>query len=161
MAFPGIPDPQLRANVIAWLRLQSPNPVPLPEVKEGDASSGGLPPVSARQRRSEGGRGLRQDDLPDLPHRRRRRPAIVGPNLYNVVGGPHAHMAGYAYSAGMKEKTGPWTYEELNKWLYKPAAYVPGTKMAFPGIPDPQLRANVIAWLRSLSPDPAAAAVRK
>ena len=27
-------------------------------------------------------------------------PAIIGPNLYNVVGGPHAHMAGYAYSDG-------------------------------------------------------------
>ena len=54
----------------------------------------------------------------------------------------------------MKGKSGPWTYEELNRWLYKPADYAPGTKMAFPGIPDAQLRANVIAWLRSLSPDP-------
>ena len=34
-------------------------------------------------------------------------PAIVGPNLYNVVGGPHAHMQGFAYSDGMKAKTGP------------------------------------------------------
>jgi cytochrome c len=63
-------------------------------------------------------------------------------------------MEGFAYSDAMKAKTGPWTYEELNRWLYKPAAYAPGTKMAFPGIPDAQLRANVIAWLRSLSAEP-------
>ena len=80
--------------------------------------------------------------------------AIVGPNLYNVVGGPHAHMAGFNYSDGMKAKAGDWTFADLDAWLTKPSAYVPGTRMTFPGIPDPQLRANVIAWLRSLSPDP-------
>src|SRR5579863_7073535 len=33
----------------------------------------------------------------------------IGPNLYGVVGGPHAHMEGFNYSAGMKAKTGNWT----------------------------------------------------
>jgi cytochrome c len=81
-------------------------------------------------------------------------PAGVGPNLYNVVGGPHAHMQGFNYTAGMKAKTGPWTFAELNEWLYKPSAYVPGTRMIFPGIPNAQTRANVIDYLRTLSPDP-------
>jgi cytochrome c len=80
--------------------------------------------------------------------------AGVGPNLYGVVGGPHAHMAGFNYTAGMKAKTGPWTFPELNEWLHKPSAYVPGTRMAFAGIKNDQERADVIAYLRSLSPNP-------
>ena len=80
--------------------------------------------------------------------------AGVGPNLYNVVGGPHGHMEGFNYSAGLKAKTGPWTFDELNEWLHKPSSYVQGTRMAFGGISNDQERANVIAYLRSLSPNP-------
>jgi cytochrome c len=54
----------------------------------------------------------------------------------------------------MKAKTGPWTFDELNEWLHKPSAYVPGTRMAFAGISNDQQRADVIAYLRSLSPNP-------
>jgi cytochrome c len=78
----------------------------------------------------------------------------VGPNLYGVVGGPHAHMEGFNYSAGLKAKSGPWTFDELNEWLHKPSSYVPGTRMAFAGISNDQQRADVIAYLRSLSPNP-------
>jgi len=79
----------------------------------------------------------------------------VGPNLYGVVMAPHAHAQGYSYSAGMKTKDGKWDYEALNHWLKRPAAYVPGTKMAFVGINSDQQRADVIAYLRTLSHDPA------
>lgn len=78
----------------------------------------------------------------------------VGPNLYGVVGAPHAHKDGYAYSAVLKGKEGAWTYAELDKWLLKPSAYAPGTKMSFAGISDPKVRADVIAYLRSLSANP-------
>ncbi len=80
--------------------------------------------------------------------------AIVGPNLYGVVGGPHAHMEGYSYSSAIKSKTGPWTFDELNEWLKKPSAYAPGTKMGFAGINDDKERADVIDYLRTLSPNP-------
>jgi cytochrome c len=80
--------------------------------------------------------------------------AIVGPNLYNVVGGPHAHMEGFSYSAGMKAKTGPWTFDELNEWLHQPSSYVPGTRMAFAGIKNDQERADVIDYLHTLSHNP-------
>ena len=78
----------------------------------------------------------------------------VGPNLYGVLGAPHAHMEGFNYTAGLKGKQGPWTYEELNEWLHKPSSYVPGTRMAFAGINSDKQRADVIAWLRSLSDNP-------
>ena len=80
--------------------------------------------------------------------------AIIGPNLYGVVGGPHAHMQGFNYSDALKSKQGPWTYDELYAWLTRPAEYAPGTRMAFPGIRDDKLRLDVIAYLRSLSHNP-------
>ena len=80
--------------------------------------------------------------------------AGVGPNLYGVVGGPHGHMEGFNYTAALKAKQGPWTFDELNEWLHKPTAYVPGTRMTFAGIANDKSRADVIAYLRSLSPNP-------
>jgi cytochrome c len=80
--------------------------------------------------------------------------AGVGPNLYGVVGGPHAHMEGFSYSAGLKAKTGPWTFDELNEWLHKPSAYAQGTRMTFAGINNDQQRADVIDYLRTLSANP-------
>jgi cytochrome c len=80
--------------------------------------------------------------------------AGIGPNLYGVVGAPHGHMAGYSYSAALKAHTGPWTFDELYQWLKKPAAYAPGTKMTFAGVPDPKTRADVIDYLRTLSANP-------
>jgi cytochrome c len=80
--------------------------------------------------------------------------AGIGPNLYNVVGGPHAHMVGFNYSAALKAKTGPWTYDELYEWLKKPSAYAPGTKMTYAGLANPKARADIIDYLRTLSPDP-------
>ena len=80
--------------------------------------------------------------------------AGVGPNLYGVVGSPHGNMAGFNYTAGLKEKQGPWTYEELNVWLKKPSSYVKGTRMAFAGIGNDKSRADVISYLRTLSKNP-------
>jgi cytochrome c len=79
----------------------------------------------------------------------------VGPNLYGVVGGPHAHREDFNYSPAMKalhDKT--WDYESLNAFLNRPAGAVPGTRMAFAGLSQTQQRADVIAYLRSLSANP-------
>jgi cytochrome c len=81
-------------------------------------------------------------------------PNKVGPNLWNIVGNKHAHMDGYAYSAALKNYPGQWGYEELNHFFYKPSSYVKGTKMAFAGLPKTQDRADLIAYLRTLSDSP-------
>ena len=78
----------------------------------------------------------------------------VGPNLYGVLGAPHGHIDGFSYSNALKSKQGPWTYDELNEWLKKPTAYAPGTRMTFAGINSDKQRAEVIAYLRSLSKNP-------
>lgn len=83
-------------------------------------------------------------------------PNKVGPNLWGVVGNHHAHLGdAYAYSAAMKEHASEvWSYEALNQFLFNPRQGVPGTKMAFAGIKNDQDRANVIAYLRTLSGNP-------
>jgi cytochrome c len=79
----------------------------------------------------------------------------VGPNLYGIVGAPHDHEEGFNYSPAMaKFKGQPWTYDALNEWLYKPSGYAPGTRMTFAGITSDKQRADVIAYLRSLSDNP-------
>jgi cytochrome c len=82
---------------------------------------------------------------------------LVGPNLYGVVGGPHDHEEGFNYSPALEKFKGqPWTFDDLNHWLYKPNLYAPGTRMTFAGIPNAQTRADVIDYLRSLSATPVA-----
>lgn len=78
----------------------------------------------------------------------------VGPNLWGIVGAKHAHIDGFNYSAairGMADRL--WTYEELNAWLHNPRAYAPGNRMSYGGLANTQQRADLIAYLRSISPD--------
>jgi len=78
----------------------------------------------------------------------------VGPDLYGVVGRQVASKPGFNYSAALKAKGGTWTFEELNKWLLDPRADVPGTAMTFAGLANGKQRADVIAYLNSLSKNP-------
>ncbi len=73
----------------------------------------------------------------------------IGPSLHAVVGRAAGSIAGYTYSTANKNSGITWTPEKLFQYLEKPQRIVPGTKMAFPGIPDPQKRADVIAYLQS------------
>jgi cytochrome c len=78
----------------------------------------------------------------------------VGPNLWNVVGGPKAHISGWGYSEALASMGGSWTYENLDAFLSNPKSYVPGTKMSFGGIRDAADRADVIAFLRANTENP-------
>jgi cytochrome c len=82
-------------------------------------------------------------------------PNKIGPDLYGVVGRPKASHPGFEYSAAMKAKGGDWSYEDLFNFLRQPAAYVPGTKMGFAGLPKASDRLNVIAFLRMQADSPA------
>jgi cytochrome c len=78
----------------------------------------------------------------------------VGPDLYGVVGRPVASMPNFHYSAGLKAKGGSWTFDALNKWLTNPRADGPGTAMTFPGLSNEKQRADVVAYLNTLSAHP-------
>ncbi|AWN36849.1 c-type cytochrome [Methylobacterium radiodurans] len=81
-------------------------------------------------------------------------PNKVGPDLWEIVERAKGGHGGFEYSAGLKEKGGTWTYDDLDHFLASPKGFIKGTKMAFAGISSPQERANVIAYLRTLSDSP-------
>jgi cytochrome c len=80
--------------------------------------------------------------------------AKIGPDLYGVVGRPVASVSTFHYTAALKAKGGTWTFDALNKWITDPRADVPGTAMTFAGIKNDKQRADVIAFLDTLSKNP-------
>lgn len=81
--------------------------------------------------------------------------AKVGPSLWGVMNRSVAGIAGFNYSSAMKAKGGTWTFEEMNKFQWDPKKTVPGTLMGFMGTRDDKTRANLIAYLNSMSDSPA------
>ncbi|ANT51052.1 ankyrin repeat domain-containing protein [Mesorhizobium amorphae] len=78
----------------------------------------------------------------------------IGPNLWSVVGRDKASVANMRYSDTLLGWEGVWTYEDLNRYLFGPMLTTPGVKMETPGVPDDTERANLIAYLRTLSDKP-------
>jgi cytochrome c len=78
----------------------------------------------------------------------------IGPDLHGVVGRDVASVEGFSYSSALKSKGGKWTYERLNEFLTSPKDFAPGTKMTFVGFKQPEKRAAVIAYLRSITDNP-------
>ena len=79
----------------------------------------------------------------------------VGPNQWGLVGNHWAHKDDYTYSAAvtaMKDKK--IGFQELSEFLTNPRKYIPGNKMSFAGVPNPQDRANLIAYLNTMSDKP-------
>ncbi len=82
-------------------------------------------------------------------------PNKVGPNLWGIVGRNHGVHEGFAYSEAMAAKSAePWSYEALNEFILAPKQAVPGTKMAYGGLKKDGDRANLLAYLATLSDAP-------
>lgn len=73
----------------------------------------------------------------------------VGPHLYNVVGREAGSVDGFNYSEANATSGITWTKDVLFEYLEDPQGYMPGTRMAFPGIKDPQDRADLIEYLEA------------
>ena len=82
-------------------------------------------------------------------------PNKTGPNLFDVVERPIGAHGGFAYSEAMKARSAEkWTYENLDAFLKDPKAATPKTKMVYAGVKKDQARADIIAYLASLSDAP-------
>jgi cytochrome c len=81
-------------------------------------------------------------------------PNRIGPNLWGIVDRPRASEAGFNYSDAMKKKGGTWTPEQIFEFIVSPQKDIPGTRMTFAGIPSATQRADVIAYLNTLSDNP-------
>ncbi len=78
----------------------------------------------------------------------------AGPNLYGIVNKALGQAQGFAYSSALEAKGGDWSFAALDAFVTNPKAYMPGTKMAFPGIKKPGQRAQLLMYLRGLSDAP-------
>jgi cytochrome c len=70
-------------------------------------------------------------------------PNKAGPNLHNILGRAIASHEGFAYSPALKGHGGNWDYKLLDCY-----------KMAFAGLKKGPERADVIAYLRSVTDNP-------
>ena len=176
MAFAGVKDPQERADLLVYLKSVSPDAPPLPEPQQAPQAQ--QEPEAQQQPEQEAQTAPpEQTEAEESPLAQRfdgasaengqrlaRRcaachtfeaggPNRVGPNLYGIVGRPVASHEGFSYSSALKEKGGDWTYEALDQFIEAPRKDVPGTSMSFAGIGKPDDRADLIAYLKSISPD--------
>jgi cytochrome c len=76
--------------------------------------------------------------------------ALIGPNLWGVLGREVGSMPGFDYSAELKSVGGTWTPERLDRFLTDPTAFAPGTRMGYAGVSDPVERAALVAYLATL-----------
>ncbi len=191
MPFLGLPKPEDRADVLAYLQTLSDSPVPFPKVEndgtqavtntaetpattpaseptstvaanggdttpaQGDAS--GLSALLANASVDNGQKLARKcTACHDLSKGGRNK---FGPALYDVVDRAIGTHPDYKYSSAFKElaaKGEIWTYARLDEFLTKPREDVKGTKMSFRGFSKPEDRADILAYLQTLSDSPVA-----
>jgi len=72
----------------------------------------------------------------------------VGPRHCGLFGRLAGSVAGFEYSPAMKNSRIVWNDKTLDRFLSDPASMVPGTTMTYAGIPNPQERADLIAYLK-------------
>ncbi|WP_371039175.1 MULTISPECIES: c-type cytochrome [unclassified Rhodosalinus] len=82
----------------------------------------------------------------------------IGPHLNNIFGRKAGEIADYRYSEGLARMGADglvWTFDTLDPYLENPRALVSRTRMNFAGLDAPEDRADVLAYLRVYSADPA------
>ncbi len=77
-----------------------------------------------------------------------------GPLLWNVVGRKAGSSPGFVYSDAMRRSGHTWTLDALDYYLADTERAVPGRAMDFVGIPDAKVRAELVAYLRTMSDSP-------
>lgn len=79
----------------------------------------------------------------------------VGPHLVGIIGRKAGAVEDFKYSAALKTKAGEgleWTDENFLAFVTKPKEFLPGTKMAYPGLKKEDQRVDLLAYLKSLAP---------
>lgn len=144
MTFRGISNPRDRAALINWLALQGPDtdyaqPIDTLDesLEKGDATRGYLlfRPCTVCHTYIEGEANK------------------IGPNLFGVVGRPIASAKGFHYSEGILRQRGDWTPERLNAFIFESKKFTQGSHIAFQRLIDLSNRADLIAWLKTISPN--------
>lgn len=73
-----------------------------------------------------------------------------GPRLRGILNRKAGSIRGFPYSDALRASDISWDEKRLNQWLENPEAVVKGNDMEF-GVSNPDERANIIAYLKSLT----------
>lgn len=183
MSFAGIKKPEQRAELIAYMRLQSDSPLEMPEIEATaepeteavvEAVAEAVEETAAEV--VEAVEEMAGDQSEVLALVASADPAAgegvakkcaachsfdkggkhkVGPNLWGAAGRAVASADGFKYSDALVGMSDQsWGFEELDAFLAKPKEFAPGTKMSFAGIKKPDQRAALIAYMRLQSDSP-------
>lgn len=79
---------------------------------------------------------------------------VVGPNLHGIFGRKAGSLPNFAYSPAMKESGVVWDDGTMEKYLRNPKQFIPGDRMAFPGIKDEEQLADLLAYLHKAAKSP-------
>ncbi len=74
----------------------------------------------------------------------------MGPTLAGVFGRKAGLVPGFVYSPAMKKAPVKWDAKALDAYITRPMAFIPGNRMAFAGVADATMRADIIAYLATL-----------
>lgn len=119
-----------------------------------DAARAADPSFADRVRHADVARGrdLADSMCSDCHNFDRDGSAMMGPNLYGLMGTHIAAIADYNFSpALLARRQQVWTVDTLSAWLKNPAGFAPGTRMGFDGVVSDRDRADIVAYLGSLS----------
>jgi cytochrome c len=129
--------------------------VPEAAAQKGEAATAEAVPLPTLLAQASPEKGASEAKKCAACHSEEKGGAIkIGPPLWGVVGRDIASIEGFAYSDALRGKEGQWTYENIFEFIPGPKAWAPGTKMAFAGIKSPEDRADLLAYLRTLSDQP-------
>lgn len=75
----------------------------------------------------------------------------MGPSLSKMWGRKAGAVQGFNYSPAMRSSKIVWNKQTLDKFLTAPMKTIPGTRMAFAGISNANDRANLLAYLETVT----------
>lgn len=75
----------------------------------------------------------------------------TGPTLYNIVDRAVSAEPGFPYSGSLIAVAPTWSVDNLDAFLANPKGFAPGTAMGFAGLKKIEDRANLIAYLATIS----------
>lgn len=81
----------------------------------------------------------------------------IGPHLNGIFGRRAGAHEGYRYSRDLERMGNDglvWTLETLDPYIENPRVLVSGTRMSYRGMPDPEDRGDLLAYLRLFSDNP-------
>jgi len=77
-------------------------------------------------------------------------PSTIGPNLFGIGNTKAGEVAGFNFSPAMKSSKVKWTKADLTAFIQQPQKVVPGTRMPFGGLKNPEQAAQIADYILSL-----------